>query len=519
MKTFLNNEKIPCIPPIYQKNNYFTDFKEKAQIFNGFFARQCTLVENSSKLLTNSNKRTNKLISTNSFTKDDIAKIIKNLNPNKVHGFDMISIHMIKICGESILKSLELIFKSCLENGKFPNKWKKANVVPVHKINNKQLIENYRPISLLPVCGKILELLICNEMFEFFTENELISQNQSGFKPGDSCISQLLCMTHDIYQSLDYALETTAVFLDISKAFDKVWHEGLLFKLKLNGISGNLLNVITDFLYQRKQRVILNGQHSSWNNVQARVPQGSILSPLFFLVYINDLSDGLNSNPKLFADDTSLFSVVQNINSTANDLNSDLIKISDWAFQWKMRFNSDPKKQAQEVICSRKINKTDHLPLYFNENLVKSSSTQKHLGMILDTKVDFSLHLKNVQNKVNKTIGLLRKLQDTLPRTSLITIFKSFIRPHLDYGDIIYDRAYNTSFHQNIESVLYNAALAITDAVRGTSREKLYQELGFESLQQRRWYRKLCCLFKIMKSQSPSYLFQLVPSRNSENIP
>ena len=226
----------------------------------------------------------------------------------------------------------------------------------------------------------------------------------------------------------------------------------------------------------------------------------------------------------MFAGGTSLFSVVQNINSTANDLNSDLIKISDWAFQWKMRFNPDPKKQAQEVIFSRKINKIDHPPLYFNENLVKSSSTQKHLGMILDTKLDFSLHLKNVQNKVNKTIGLLRKLQDTLPRTSL-TIFKSFIKPHLDYGDIIYDRVYNTSFHQNIESIQYNPTLAIVGAVRGTSREKLYQELGLESLQQRRWYRKLCCVFKIINNQSLSYLFQLVPSPNtryslnSENIP
>ena len=142
------------------------------------------------------------------------------------------------------------------------------------------------------------------------------------------------------------------------------------------------------------------------------------------------------------------------------------------------------------MIFSRKINKTDHR-LYFNENLIKSSSTHKHLRMVLDTKLDFSLHLKNIQNKVKKTMGLPRKLQDTLPRTSLITIFKSFIRPHLDYGDIIYDRAYNTSFHQNIESIQYNAALAITGAVRGTSREKLYQELGFESLRQGRSYRKL----------------------------
>ena len=125
LKTILNNKKIPCIPPIYHNNNYITDFKEKAQIFNDFFAKQCTLVENSSKLPTNSFKRTNNLLSTISFTKDDkimikVAKIIKNLNPNKAHGFDMISIRMLKICGDSILKPLELIFKSCIESGKFP---------------------------------------------------------------------------------------------------------------------------------------------------------------------------------------------------------------------------------------------------------------------------------------------------------------------------------------------------------------------------------------------------------------
>ena len=119
-------------------------------------------------------------------------------------------------------------------------------------------------------------------------------------------------------------------------------------------------NVITDFLYQKKQRVALNGQHSSWTNVQAGVPQRSILGPLFFLIYMNDLFDGLTSNPKLFADDTRLFSIVKNINPTLIDLNSDLIKISHWSFQWKMRFKPDPKKQAQEVIFSRKINKTDH---------------------------------------------------------------------------------------------------------------------------------------------------------------
>ena len=147
LKTILNNKKKPCIPPIYYSNNYITDFIENTQIFNNFFAKQCTLVENTSKLSIDSFKRTNNLLLTTSFTKDNIAKIIKNLNPDKTHGFDIISIHMLKICSDSVLKPLELIFKSCIESGKFPIKWKKANVVPVRKKNNKQLIENYRRIS------------------------------------------------------------------------------------------------------------------------------------------------------------------------------------------------------------------------------------------------------------------------------------------------------------------------------------------------------------------------------------
>ena len=308
------------------------------------------------------------------------------------------------------------------------------------------------------------------------------------------------------------------MFLDISKAFDKVWHKGLIFKLEQNGISGKLLILITDFLKNQKQRVVLNGQVSSWADILAGVPQGSILGPLFFLIYINDLSDGLSSNPKMFADDTSLFSVVHNVYDSCNDLNNDLNKISDWAHKWKMSFNPDPTKQAQEVIFSRKKKKISHPDIFFNNSLVEQSQFQKHLGMFLDSKLDFSEHFKNMLNKINKTIGLLRKLRYSLPRSALITIYKSFIRPHIDYGDIVYDQSYNDSFHEKLELIQYNASLAITGAIRGTSRDKLYQELGLESLKKRRWYRKLTTLYKIVTDQSPSYLFNLIPVHNSHYI-
>ena len=169
--------------------------------------------------------------------------------------------------------------------------------------------------------------------------------------------------------------------MDISKAFDKVLHEGIIFKFKQNGISDDLLNILSDFLRNRKQRVTHNGQSSSWTSVNAGVPQGSILGPLLFLIYIDDLSDGLSFNAKLFADDTSLFSIVHDINTAAIESNSDVKKINDCTFKRKMTFNPDRNKQAQEIIFSRKLKKAAHASLLFNKNNVLQVSSQSYLEL------------------------------------------------------------------------------------------------------------------------------------------
>ena len=208
-----------------------------------------------------------------------------------------------------------------------------------------------------------------------------------------------------------------------------------------------------------------------------------MLGPLLFLIHINSLSKGLSPNAKLFAGDTSLFSVIHDSNTSALELNSDLTKINRGAFQWRMSFNPGPNKQAQEVIFSQKSKAISYSPLIFNNNDVIQTTSQKHLGIILDTRLSFEKHLETVLCKINKTIGLIRKLQDLLPRTALITLYKAFVRLHIYYGDIIYDQVHNTSFYQKLESLQYNVCLAITGAIRGSSRENLYQKLGFESIQ------------------------------------
>ena len=217
----------------------------------------------------------------------------------------------------------------------------------------------------------------------FHCSNDLITSNQSGFRPGDSTTNQLVFLTNEIHECFEHknSIEVRAIFLDISKAFDKVWHNGLLFKLKQNDIHGRVLKFFESYLHNRQQRVVLDGFWSVYTEVKAGVPQGSVLGPLLFLIYINDLEANIKSKIKFFADDTMLYSSVHDPATSAEDLNNDLEVIRTWAYQWKMQFNPDLTKQAVEMIFSCKRKKQNHPPLHFGGNLVAQDTYQKYLGL------------------------------------------------------------------------------------------------------------------------------------------
>ena len=521
LKKLLKKNKSSIIPPILQNDIFITDTEQKCNVFNEYFKDQCKTIETDSTLPPNVDKITESAINLVNFSENSILDHIRGLNINKAHGYDDISIRMLKICDKSITRPLYIIFKSCLNAGYFPKAWKKANVIPLHKKNNKNIVSNYRPVSLLPICGKIFEKIIFDKLYTHIYSNDLISDKQSGYKKNDSTIKQLLAITHDIYKAFDYSppREVRATFLDISRAFDRVWHDGLLHKLKQNGIEGEMLSILASFLAEREQRVIIDGNFSGWSNIEAGVPQGSILGPILFLVYINDLIDTVDSEIKIFADDTFIYRIVDQ--DSTEKLNQDLEKITVWANTWKMVFNPSLSKQAVEVCFSSKRTPSVFEILEFNGIPVLQASGTKHLGLLLDLRLDFKKHLAEKLGKANQGLGVMKQLYKWTPRRSLEEIYKLYTRPHVDYGDIIYDIAdlnKNSIFTsttsnlrmENIEKIQYQAARIVSGAWQGTSREKLYDDLGWESLQNRRTVRKLCILYETLKNRYPRYLSEIL---------
>ena len=520
LKKLLNKKVSTIIPPILYNGNFITDIKEKCDTFNEYFKNQCTLVETTSTLppLTRS---TNLKLSNVDFSVDDITKHINKLNINKAHGHDGIPVRIIKLCGNSVSKPLYIILKNCISKGYFPKKWKKANVIPVYKKKERNLIQNFRPVSLLPICGKIFEKIIFDSLYPYIFGNNFINDLQSGYRKGDSAVKQLISITHEIYKAFDDSKEIRAVFLDISRAFDKVWAAGLIFKLKRIGIEGDMINILISFLADRKQRVALDGVCSDWADISAGVPQGSILGPILFLVYINDLIEVVSSDIRIFADDTFIFRIVDQYSTEV--LNADLKNISIWAHQWKMLFNPDMTKQAVEIVFSRKRKKSHLEPLVFNGIPVKKVDETKHLGLILDNKLNFESHLEEKLAKARSGLGVMIQLKKWVSHMVLETIYKLYVRPHLDYCDIVYHTATigtsifylenSNSILKKVESIQYEAARIVTGAWKGTSMKKLYDNLGWESLSDRRIMRKLYIFFETLDNKFPRYLYNTLKEK------
>ena len=506
-KSMLGKGGEDSYPAMKNGDNYVTDNKSKADLFNSFFLSHSNIDASNAELPGNDDINPAVVLDRIVATESDVKDLIKSIDPSKATGPDGISPRLLKEAGDAIVPSLTRLINLSLSCAKVPDSWKRANVIPIHKKDDKCLTNNYRPISLLSVVSKIMEKIVFKYVYNFLHANKLLTKFQSGFIPGDSTVNQLAYLYHVFSEALDKKKDVRIVFCDISKAFDRVWFDGLIYKLNKIGIQGLLLQWFQDYLTNRLQRVIIKGQNSEWGEIKAGVPQGSVLGPLLFLVYINDLVNGVQSNIRLFADDTTLFITVDNPETAAGQLNRDLDSIKTWADQWLVDFN--PGKTKAMTITNKNV---QHPPLFFDDTELNTVTQHKHLGLTLTCNLSWSSHINEIVQGASKMCNVLKQFKHVIDRKSLETIYFTFIRPRLEYACQVWDNCTDRD-KDLIENVQRSAARIVTGAKKGTSHHLLHKELQWQPLSERRSQIKLLHMHKIVHKTAPSYLTEIIPEK------
>ena len=422
-----------------------------------------------------------------------IAKKLQNLKPDKAAGPDNIFPRILIECQYELLTPLYLLFKESLKTGKIPQQWKDATVVAIFKKGSKRLASNYRPISLTCIICKILESIIRDQMLEFFMQNNKISDKQFGFLPGRSCTLQLLYCVHKWINELENDHTVAIFYTDFRKAFDSVSHCKLIRRLEMLGIAGMLLTWVVSFLTERKQRVRVGDMFSDFCDVLSGVPQGSVLGPLLFLGYIDNIvQHPSNSEMVLFADDAKMFLNVES-NYDIECFQKDIESVCDWAIDWSISFNAKKCK-----ILQLGTNAIDHI-FEMKDGIARSNieyvTEEKDLGILIDSKLKFRAHVGTVVSKANQMLGIIKRSFDNMGEFAFLNLYKSLVRPHLEYGNVIWSPATVNEIIL-IEGV-QRRATAMIKKCKGLSYEERLRKLGIPTLEYRRHRANLIQVYRL----------------------
>ena len=404
-------------------------------------------------------------------------------------------------------KPLSKLFNNLFEIGHFPDIWKIAHITAIYKkTGHKSDKTNYRPISLLPTLSKVFESVIHKRLLCHCTDNNIISERQAAYLKGDSTISQLLYLVHTIRKAWGERNIAHGIFLDISAAFDKVWHKGLMAKLRQINVEDNAYELFQSYLCNRKQVVVVEGLKSDTLEVQAGVPQGSRLGPLLFIIYITDITRDLESEITIFADDTTLLATGKDPFITAQQLNRDLIKISDWAKRWKVSFNANKSK---DMIFS---NKTlfNSPPTLLDETQISRVNTHKHVWLILTSTLDWSPHVNETCLKANRKLSVLKSVR-WLSRKTLDLLYKITVRSVIDYALPVYFNNLKQTDIARLTRIQYSAGKLVTGALHNTSIAKVNIELGWETFQDRAEFLGITFFHKIHLHESRPLIRRYMP--------
>ena len=424
-------------------------------------------------------------------SEEGVTKLLSNLNPNKAMGPDGLHPRILKQLANVISPILRLIFQKSIDTGEVPLDWKKANVAPIFKKGMRYDAANYRPVSLTCVCSKLLEHIVTKHILTHLENNNILYDLQHGFRNKRSTETQLIAFTQDVLRNLGQGKQTDVIIMDFAKAFDKVSHWRLAIKLNNYGISGSVNKWIGNFLNNRTQRVVCNGETSDWAPVLSGVPQGSVIGPILFLIYINDLPDEVKATVRLFADDTIMY-MTMTCEFDSKQLQEDLNKLAAWEEKWKMKFH--PNKCSVLRITRKKAPAIHNYQLH--GHTLQPETNSKYLGLIINEKLSWNNHIDSVCKKGNSSLAFLRRNLQISQQHIKANAYTTLVRPQLEYGAAIWD-PYTKLKQTQLEMVQRRAARYVhNDYSRHSSPTHMLQQLGWRSLLQRRADIRLIFFYK-----------------------
>jgi len=477
------------VGPLMKEGKLISDSEGMSKVLNEYFSTVFT-AEDMGNMPKGSGHGCGTVLDKIEITEELVVKSIKVLKDNKAPGVDGLNSTFIKGCMGGLVRPLVLLFRKSLATGQIPRDWKVANVSALFKKGSKKEPGNYRPVSLTSQICKLLEKVIKEGIVNYLEANELIGKSQHGFIKGRSCLTNLLEFIQALTEGIDQGEDMDVVYLDFQKAFDKVPHKRLLLKVRDMGIGGEVAQWIENWLEGRKQRVVLNGCSSDWVDVTSGVPQGSILGPILFVIYINDLDEGIKNKIWKFADDTKLMGKSTEPKGV-EEIREDLQRLCRWAEKWQMAFNIDKCK----VMHIGKKNRGAKYVMGSEE--IKEVGEEKDLGVTVCKNLKVAKQCGQAAKKGNQILGMIARTFVSRNKFIITKLYKSLVRPHLDYCI----QAWRPHLGKDID-VLERVQRRMSRMVEGckdVSYEKRLQMLGLTTLEMRRVRADLIEVYKIFQ--------------------
>ena len=435
-------------------------------------------------------KRTESSIAALLILEDDVNKKLQSLNPYKSCGPDGLHSRLLKELADPLAGPITALFNRTLKSRKLPRDWKNANISSIFKKGCKNIASNYRPISLTSVLCKLMESFVRDHVMSYLLENNLLSTKQHGFITGRSTVTQLLKYLDECAQVVASGKVVDAIYLDFEKAFDTVPHRRLLEKLKAYGIKGDILEWVEDYLCNRKQVVVVNGTESDVGQVISCVPQGTVLGPLLFVLYINDMLDSVTSGALLFADDTKLYREISS-KDDALQLQADIRKLEEWTSKWLLRFNAD-KCHVLTIGKLENILHTERYQIWGKE--LEHVFIEKDLGVHFDSELIFEEHIAEKVKKANQIVGLIRRSFSHLDGESFVRLYTALVRPHLEYAQCVWSP--HLKKHQEKLKKVQERATKLVDNMHGIEYSERLKSLKLPTLCFRRFRGDMIEMYK-----------------------